>query len=148
MPFSSTYANQILNYVFSKTASLTAPNSVYIGLSKNDPEADNGVFTELAGYGYGRVLISQKGLAYPNVISTASNRSITNAYQINWAKATGEWETANGFGLFADATGGTPFFYGKLTAPVIVPEGAVALFDPNTLVISISSTDETTASAE
>ena len=142
MPFSDSYANNILNYIFSKTTSLNAPNTVYVGLSKNDPEADNGTFTELAGYGYERVLVSQRGSAYPNLIGTASGRSLTNIYQINWTKATGEWETANGFGLFDSATGGTPFFYGKLTEPVIVPNGAVALFDPQALKISIASTDE------
>lgn len=142
MPFSDSYANNILNYVFSKTNSLSAPSAVYIGLSTNDPEATNGTFNELAGYGYARVLVSQRGSAYPNMIGTASNRAITNTYQINWAKATGEWETANGFGLFDAPTGGEPFFYGKLTEPVIVPNGAVALFDPNALRISIASTDE------
>lgn len=141
MPFSTSYANSFLNYTFAKTTGLTAPNVVYIGLCTNDPEADGGTFTELSGNGYARVLISQKGETYPNVIGSASNRAITNTYQINWTKATAAWTTAKGFGLFSAATGGEPFFYGKLAADVTVPEGAVALFDPNALSISFLETD-------
>lgn len=141
MPFSTPYANNILNYLFAKTKELIIPDAVYIGLCANDPEADNGTFNELSGYGYARVLISQKGETYPNVIGSASNRMITNPYQINWTKATGDWEEAKGFGLFSAASGGTPFFYGKLEVPVTCVAGAVALFDPNTLKISFPTTD-------
>jgi len=141
MPFSNTYANEILNYTMGKIASLTAPTYVYIGLSTNDPEADNGTFNELSGNNYARVLISIKNETYPDVIGSASDRVIQNTKQINWNKSTGDWATAKGFGLFSAVTGGTPFFYGKLDAEVTVPTGAVALFDPNTLKISFPTTD-------
>lgn len=149
MPFSTAYANSFLNYTFAKNTGLTAPNMVYIGLCTNDPEADDGTFNELSGKGYARVLISQKSETYPNVIGSASARSITNTQQINWTKATADWERVNGFGLFSSETGGTPFFYGKLDLSdeviaeggLLVPSGAVALFDPNTLLISFSDTD-------
>lgn len=142
MPFSNTYVQNILNYLFAKTSTLTVPTAVYIGLSKNDPEADGGTFTELSGGGYTRVMVSQKGETYPDVMGSASGRSITNTKQINWTKATANWETANGFGLFTASSGGTPIYYGKLESPVTVELGAVALFDPNALKISISDTDE------
>ena len=159
MPFSDSYANNILNYLFAKTASLTAPSAVYIGLSKNDPEAAGGTFDELSGKGYARVLIAQKGETYPNVIGSASGRAITNTYQINWTKATANWDLVNGFGLFdnANAGSGTPFFYGKLDLTddeivqggKLVESGAVALFDPGALRISFPTTDETaSATAE
>lgn len=141
MPFSTTYANSILNYLFSKTATLTAPAEVYIGLSKNDPEADGGTFNELSGGGYARVLISQKGETYPNVIGAASNRAIVNQYQVNWTKATLDWPEAHGFGLFSALTGGSPFFYGALEEPVTCVAGAVALFDPQTLKITFPASD-------
>ena len=142
MPFSDSYANQILNYTLAKTKTLTAPSAVYIGLCTNDPEADGGTFKELSGFGYTRVLISQREETYPNVIASASGRAIKNAYQINWTKATGgDWAEANGFGLFSLATGGTPFYYGKLKEPVTCVAGAVFLYDPNTLQISFPETD-------
>lgn len=151
MPFSTTYANNILNYLFSKTSTLTAPDYVYLGLSTNDPEADGGTFTELSGGGYARVLISQKGVTYPNVIGSASSRAITNQYQINWTKATLDWSRVKGFGLFSAASGGTPFFYGALeltdeeaeAGGILCEAGAVMLFDPQTLKISFPATDVT-----
>lgn len=155
MPFSTSYANDILNYTFAKTQSLSAPTAVYIGLSVNDPEADGGAFTELSGNGYARVLISQKNAAYPALIGSASSRAITNIAQINWNKATNDWVRVKGFGLFSASSGGSPFFYGKLdlteeeeTAGGILCEaGAVMLFDPYTLKISFPTTDVAEATA-
>lgn len=149
MPFSTTYANDILNYTFAKTQSLTAPSAVYIGLSTNDPEADGGAFTELSGNGYARVLISQRGATYPALIGSAASRAISNIAQINWTKATADWVRVKGFGLFSSASGGTHFFYGKLelteeeeaAGGILCEVGAVMLFDPNTLKISFPTTD-------
>ncbi len=146
-PFNDTYANNFLNFMFAKTATLTAPSAIYIGLCENDPVADDGVFEELSGNGYARVLIAQKGETYPNVIGSASDRAITNQYQINWNKATLDWPSEDpdakiqGFGLFSALTGGTPFYYGKLEEPIRCVAGAVALFDPQTLKISFPDTD-------
>lgn len=147
MPFSNTYAHNVLNYLFAKTATLSAPSTVYIGLCTNDPEADGGTFNELSGRGYSRVLISQRGEPYPNVIGAASGRAISNQYQINWTKATLDWDEAKGFGLFDALNGGTPFFYGKLEEPITCVAGAVALFDPQTLRISFPTSDVAEAAA-
>ncbi len=144
MPFSTTYANNILNWAFGKSGSLSGHTKVYIGLCSNDPEADGGTFNELSGNGYSRVLVSQYNEAFPDVIGTASGRAITNPKQINWTKSTAAWATAKGFGLFTTETGGAPYFYGTLDTPVEVPQGAVALFDPNTLKISFPTTDVST----
>lgn len=141
MPFNDSYANGILNYAFAKVSSLTAPSSVYIGLSSNDPEADEGVFTELSGNGYERVLVSVKGQSYPDLIGSASLRQILNTKQINWTKATEDWPLVKGFGLFSSSTGGNPFFYGALAEPVSVTAGSVALFDPGSLNISFPNED-------
>lgn len=152
MPFTNNYANNILNYAFAKTASLTAPSAVYIGLTTNDPEADGGTFNEISGGGYARVLISQKGESFPNVIGSASNRAITNPYQINWYKATADWPRVNGFILSSSPTVGETsnvFFYGaldldaaiKAAGGLLVEAGAVALFDPNTLKIEFPAQD-------
>lgn len=144
MPFSVTQANAILDFMFSKTnTALTHPQYIYMGLCKNDPEADNGTFTELSGDTYARVLISQKGETYPDFIGSAANRSIKNVKQINFNRSTVAWDTIHGFGLFTAATGGSPFYYAKVDNPegVVVPENAVALFDPETLVISFATTD-------
>ena len=139
MPFNTTYANNILNFAFGK-GSLSAPSNVFMGLCSNDPEADNGTFNELSGNGYSRILIST-GSGYPNLIGSASNRMIQNTKQINWTKATGDWVTACGFGLFTSETGGTPYYYGSLAEPIAVSAGSVALFDPYSLKLTFPETD-------
>lgn len=141
MPFSTNYANNILNFLFAKTPSLSAPVRVYLGLSENDPEADGGVFNELSCDTYVRLLISDTGVNYIDYIGNANNRAITNAKQINWTKATVNWIQAKGFGLFSAPSGGEPFFYGALETPVTCEAGAVALFDPGALKISFPTTD-------
>lgn len=154
MPFTNTYANQILDYALAKTATLTAPSAVYIGLCTNDPEADGGAISELSGGGYHRVLISQRGETYPNVIGSAAARAISNPYQINWTKATLDWARINGFFLSASSVVGETtqiFFYGKIelseedeaAGGLLVEAGAVALFDPNAFKISFAETDIT-----
>lgn len=143
MPFSNTYANNILGWTFGKN-SLANHSKVYIGLCSNDPEADNGTFTELTGGNYARVLVSVSGATYPDVIGAAASREIKNVKQITWAKSTADWKQAKGFGLFATETGGAPYFYGKLKTPVTCASGEVALFDPNSLKISIAATDTET----
>ena len=149
MPFSDSYANQILNWALGK-GSLTNMSQVWIGLCTNDPEANNGTFNELSGKGYARVLISQYNETYPNFISSATNRQIQNTYQINWTKATADWERVKGFGLFTSSSGtAAPFFYGKLdlnaedeaNGGILCVAGAVMLFDPQTLKISFPKTD-------
>lgn len=141
MPFSTTYANSILNLMMGRTASLNGHTLVFLGLSSNDPEADNGTFTELSGKGYGRVLLHQYNETYPALMGTAAARGVTNAKQIGFTKATADWATAKGYGLFTAETGGTPFFYAKLREPVDTPAGAVFLFDPGELKIDFQTTD-------
>ena len=148
MPYTTTYANNILNWTFGK-GSLSSHSKVYIGLCSNDPEADNGTFNELSGGGYARVLISQLNSEYPGLMNGASGRAIINGRQINWTKATANWVRVKGFGLFTAETGGAPYFYGKLklnaeeeaAGGLLVEAGSVALFDPQTLKIEFPTTD-------
>lgn len=148
MPFSTAYANDILNWAMGRTDGLIRHEQVWIGLCYNDPEADKGEFRELSGYGYGRVLVSQFGEVYPGLISAANERLIANGKQIAFTKATGgdwldsEGNSPSGYGLFTVPTGGTPFFYAKLNEPVPTPAGSVFLFDPNELKISFKDVDE------
>lgn len=152
MPFTNTYANDILNWAFGKGA-LSSHSKVYIGLCSNDPEADNGTINELSGGGYERVLISQLNSEYPGLMNGATLRSIVNGRQINWTKATTNWDLVNGFFLSTSpAVGEKPniFFYGglelteeqKAAGGLEVVAGAVALFDPNSLKISFPDADE------
>lgn len=141
MPFSTNHANLILNVVMCKEKQMTTGTGVWLGLCANDPEEGKGSFSELSGNGYSRVLIHQMGQDYPGLMGSASERAISNLKQIGFTKATGAWATANGYGLFYQSAGGTPFYYAKLKEPVSTPEGAVFLFDPGELKIDFQETD-------
>lgn len=137
MILSESYANNYLNFLLGNTETLTAPSKVWVGLSSTDPEAEDGSFTELTGGNYSRVLIRIKGESYPDKLGTASDRKLANVRQINWDKATADWPNSLGIGLFSAETGGTPFAYGKLTQPLVIPAGAVALLDPGMMKLYI-----------
>lgn len=152
MPFSDTYANNILNWTFGKR-SLSSHSRVYIGLCTNNPETDGGTINELSGGGYERVLISQFDSEYPGLMNSATLRSIINGKQINWTKATSNWALVNGFFLSTSPAVGEKaniFFYGgleltedqEIAGGLEVVAGAVALFDPQSLRISFPETDE------
>ena len=142
MPFSTTYANNILNWAVGRSNSLSSHSKVFLGLCSNDPEADGGTFNELSGNGYGRVLLHEYNRDYPALMTSAANRAISNGKQIGFVKATAAWATAKGYGLFtAESGSAAPFFYAKLKNPVDTPEGAVFLFDPGELKIAFQTTD-------
>ena len=86
-----------------------------------------------------------------------AGRKISNGRQINWVKSTGGWpKRAKGFGLFTSATGGSPFFYGKIdltteqeaAGGLQVVAGAVALIDPGALEVSLPAQATTIADSE
>ena len=141
MPFSDTYANNILNYLFGG-GSLSAPTQIYLGLHRASG-------AEISGGGYARVLIRKSGSSYPNVMGSASGRAISNNAQINYNKATTDWGYIGGFGIYTTKTNGEPIFWGdlelteeeKAAGGLFVEAGSVALFDANTLKITFSETD-------
>lgn len=151
MPFTNTYANNILNWMFSKRE-LTYLANVYIGLCANNPEETNGTINELTGGGYSRVLLAQFDNEYPGSMNTANNRAVINGKQINWTKATLDWTRVNGFFLSTSPSVGETssiFFYGaldltdeqKAAGGLLVEAGAVCLFDPMTFKIEFPAMD-------
>ena len=152
MPFTTSYANSLLNLAMAKTKQLTAPSTVYLGLCSNDPEASNGSVTELSGGNYSRVAISAKDSVYPDFMGDANGRAIQNNKQINWTKASTGWTRVKGFFLSTSGTVGETsgiFFYGKLdlteeeeaAGGLLVEAGMVALFDPQAFRISFATVD-------
>lgn len=151
MPFTDKIANNILDWAFSKGA-LSSLSNVYIGLCTNNPEETGGTISELAGAGYSRVLISKYNSDYPGLINNATARAITNGKQINWTKATADWERVNGFFLSTSPSLGETaniLFYGaldlepdvKAAGGLLVEAGAVALFDPEAFRIEFPVQD-------
>lgn len=141
MPFTVTETNNILNWALGKSTSLTGRSEVWMALLSNDPEADDGAINELSGDTYERVLISKHGETYPALIGTASNRVIKSIAQINWTKATVNWEEVKGIALFPAKTGGTAYYYAKVPTPFVTEAGDVALFEAGNFQISLLDTD-------
>lgn len=152
MPFTTNYANQILNVAMAKTAQMSAPAMVYIGLCSNDPEASNGSVTELSGGNYKRKAISAKGSTLLDYIGEANGRAIQNIDQINFPKASVDWARVKGFFLSTSGTVGETssiFFYGKLdlteeeeaAGGLLVKAGMIAVFDPAAFRIGFATVD-------
>lgn len=121
MPFTTTETNNILNWALGKSNGLTSKIKVYIGLLKNDPEADNGTCQELSGDTYHRVLISAYNNTDIKLIGSADARVIQNTAQIAWTKATATWPEVKGIALYTTESGTTaPFYYAKVPTPFTV----------------------------
>lgn len=147
MPFTATETNNILNWALGKSGALPGKSAVWMALLKNDPEADGGTIDELSGDTYERVLINQYGEAYPALMGTASDRAIKSIAQINWTKATVDWEEVKGIALFTAKTGGTAYYYAKVPTPFVTEAGDVALFEAGNFRISMLDTDVDIADA-
>lgn len=146
MPFTTAICNNILSFYFgyAENTVFAKHNNVYIALSTNRPEDDDGTFNELpVGVdGYQRVLLLNKlNEAHPDYLTTPSARAVYNDKEIHFNKATAAWPELNGFALYSDKSGGTMIYYANLDNPVNVPQDGVALFDPNTLKISFADKD-------
>ena len=176
MPFINDYANNILNMALGKAASIAAKSTVYLALGNvpvdedNNPVFDTSTtalgFTELSAKtgdvsnGYARVLVARRttsgsttivDTAFPH-IGSAADRGIQNDYQINWTKATVDWERGNAFAISGSPTVGETsgiYFVGgldlseadKAAGGLLVEAGAVALFDPETFRIEFPAED-------
>lgn len=151
MPFATDHENKILEVLFGQRREWSMGEDVYLALCSNDPRADDGVFNELSGDTYERVWISvyaNSTLSQAiNYMSTPEEGSIQNQRQINWNKATVDWGTAQGFGIFSVKTGGEIVFYDRLKEPVEIKANCVALFDPGDFKISFKDPDDETEAA-
>lgn len=143
MPYSVEKRNQFLRVTFPtmSTATVSTPDRLYLALCKNDPEADGGVFDELTCDTYARVLLARKGQDLPDYMSAIANGAIDNVKQINFNRATVDWDQVKGIGLFEVATNGVPTFYAKLKDAISVKANQIFTFDPHTFVIQFADQD-------
>ena len=162
MPFTTAICNQILNFYLGRATAtgFAAYNYLYVGLFKNNPEDARGDYEELEGKGYERVhILSRDNVSYPNYLTVAGdedlgdsgNRTVYNKNEIHFKKATDDWDTVYGFGIFgvndqtkAQGNEAVLIYYAKLDGDegVTVRKDGVALFDPEKLKIRFSDTDK------
>lgn len=176
MPFINTFANNVLNVAMGKTGSISGKSTVYFALGNVPVDSDKNPvfdtskaalgFTELSSTtdgvsnGYARVMVARRltsgnstanDSAFPH-IGMAADRGIQNDFQVNWNKATQNWERCNAFAIASSPTVGETdsiYFVGgldltpadKAAGGLLVEAGAVALFDPETFRIEFPAED-------
>ena len=128
-------ANELLEQLFWKDSSGTK-TYYYIGLSIKTPNPDGSNFKEpeipdgatdddgnpITTNEYQRVHLE-------NVIGRASNAIIKNEAIVFFNEAEHyAWGEITHFGIFTSKTGGTPIFYGELSASKEIPKGYIPIF--------------------
>lgn len=128
----SNFGTKILNALFTSDSNITFPSKPYLGLFTAMPAADGTGGTEVSAEEYARINLAAVGVhgkAYMGDATVADGEGedtgkkvakITNQDEIHYQiiPAGGSWGTIVGFGVFDAASGGTPYFWGELTAPV------------------------------
>jgi hypothetical protein len=127
--FSKHWQDKILNHLFGK--SVYVPPTIHVALSTADPLDDASGLAEPLGNGYVRVETSASDW------STATNGSLSNAGDIIFPKAAGNWGTITHFALFDAATGGNMLAHGALNQPKTVEDLYTAIFNAGDLNISL-----------
>lgn len=134
----ATEANNFAKYLAGFSASMTGGNQVWIALGSNDAQADKSFveITPTAANNYARVLLKQGNNSYPDLL-TVSGRKVTNHEQIVFNKVLSAAYTAKSIALYRSETGGTPYAYGTLEAPVSCTVGSLPMFERNAFELSI-----------
>jgi len=118
--FADFIEDKFLDHLVGKTA-YTMPTA-YLGLSTVDPEDDASGLAEPSGGSYARVATA--GADW----NAASGGSISNAQDITFPEATGDWGTCTHFALFDAASGGNMLAHGSLASSKHIESGEIAKF--------------------
>lgn len=111
---SDTYANNLLDVAFGKSAS-SWPSVVYIGLSTTTPTNTGTNVTEPTGNGYARVAVPNDATHWP----AASSRAKANGGPVTFTAATGSWGTITHFVMYDAASSGNFLAWGAVTSTPI-----------------------------
>ena len=133
----SNYGKKILDGLFHTGTSASAttvsfPADPYLGLFTTMPNADGTGGVEVSADEYGRINLTNTGVYNKQLIAPATIvdgdgkdsgkklAKVVNQDEIHFPVIPqgGTWGTIVGFGIFDSASGGTPYFWGELTAPV------------------------------
>jgi len=127
--FSDYWENEILDHIFGK-GSYTPP-TIYVGLSTADPLDNGSGLAEPSGNGYARVATS--GASW----TISSGGSLSNAGDISFPQASGNWGTITHFALFDAAIAGNMLAHGALSQSKTITSGDTAKFATGDLDVSL-----------
>ena len=150
----SKYGKQILDGMFTSTTNVAFPVTPWLGLFTTMPGADGTGAVEVSAAEYGRLDLTKAGVHSKIYMAGAvvvdgtgddAGKKVaksTNQDEIHFQiiPAGGTWGTIVGFGIFDAATGGTPYFFGELTAPVATGSAdnkTAVFFDIGDFVITL-----------
>lgn len=101
---SSTVSNKILKSLVGKDTAYG--NTVFVGLSSTEPNADGSGITEPSGNGYERVLIGAANQSLTQKFGDPADGVITNTGDIYFPESSGSWgDPLTHFFLTTDQTG-------------------------------------------
>lgn len=118
--FANFTEDKFLDHLVGKT-SYTMPTA-YVGLSTTDPTDDGSGMAEPSGMGYTRVATAGGDW------NAASGGANSNANDVTFPEASGDWGTITHFALFDAASGGNMLIHGSLTTSKHVESGEIAKF--------------------
>jgi hypothetical protein len=127
--FSNYLENKILDHIFDKGD--YTPPTIYVGLSTADPLDDASGLAEPAGNGYARIQTPASDW------TAASSGNISNANELIFVEATGDWGTVTHFAIFDAAIDGSMLCYGALTQARTIVSGDKARFAIADLSVSL-----------
>ena len=130
MPASNYVKQGSLNF-WLKSASVTQPSTLHVGLFTGDPGAGNLAGNEISGNGYARA-----ALTVGNVSIVGDYAQVANNAVVQFAAATGSGGTPTFFGVFDAQTSGNLLFYGALPTTFAVTAGMEPKFNIGDLKIS------------
>lgn len=135
MSFTNWFENVILNHIFGKGN--YSPQTIYVGLCSSNPGegATGGNCYEMPNqYAYSRVQTSS------GIWTTSSGGIISNAAEVVFPHATGNWGTATHFVLTNSGSygSGSVLLYGALAASRYVARNSVPRFDVGELSVTVN----------
>lgn len=127
--FGDELENELLDHLFGK--GVYNPPTIYIALSTVDPTEDGSGMAEPSD-GYARIVTA------PADWTVASAGAISNANEIAFAEASGDWGTITHFALFDTITGGVFLGYGTLDTAKAVTSGDTVKFPVGDLDVDLN----------
>lgn len=119
--------NALLDHILGNTP-LTQP-TLYVALLTAVSDAEAGTWTEVSGTNYARQTIT---------FGAASGGTATNSADVEFpAAGSGGWGTITHIALYTASTGGTPYFWGQLSASKAVDEADIFTLVSGNVSISL-----------
>jgi len=137
MSFSQYLSQEVLNYIFDKSATLDTQPTIHVALSTADPGDTGASISEPVGDNYARVATTS---ADWNVATDASPSILDNANPITFGEVdpAGDWGLCTHFGLFDALTSGNYLGGSTLGDPKQPTAGDTPRFAAGALDVSLT----------